>query len=79
MTRIEFERVTCRARKRGRCSRCGKTHVRTKVFEQTVNPWNITPHSEGGRPKTRDEVWDAVLAETRAWEQEKGIEPCQPR
>ena len=75
MTREVFPVIRYQARKRGKCPRCGKLHMRTKRFEHTINPFNV--HADG-TPKTQLDVYRDVLAEAKAWEQ-KPIEPCVPR
>lgn len=46
----------------------GKRRQITRVFEQTVNPWNKNPD---GTVKSRDQVRASVRAEADAWLKEK--------
>lgn len=62
--RITFNVVKERAKKSGVCSECGKKRSRTKVFEQTLNPWN---KSKDGNPKTPDEIRAELRAEVKTW------------
>ena len=71
--RITFEEVSAYGEKRGKCSRCGKTHKRRKKFTHTINPFN---RKSNGQVKNRDEVWQDVNAARKAWEN-LPIEPCE--
>lgn len=64
MTVVNFQPVKARVQRVGECGVCGKRTARSKVFEQTVNPWNV---NADGTPKTREEVRAAVRAEADAW------------
>lgn len=48
-----YEVVRVRRTYVGTCPVCGKKATRSRTFEQSVNPFNIT---DDGRPKTRAEV-----------------------
>lgn len=61
---VTFPVVRVRQKRAGYCPVCGKLANRSKVFEQTVNPWN---RNENGSPKTTREVAAAVIAEADAW------------
>lgn len=65
MARITFQAVRRSRTKRGTCPVCGKPTVRTRVFEHTINPFNLNAE---GLPKTPEEVLAAVRAEADAWE-----------
>lgn len=73
MTRYVFEEVPYRATKSVRCSTCDKPVRRSRTFTQTVNPWNVT---EAGEPKTRGQVYAAVVVEGVAWTKEPEL--CAP-
>jgi TIP49-like protein len=66
-TRITFEVVKLITRKSGYCKKCGKYMSRSKTFDQTVNPFNKLPD---GTIKTRDDVFQELLNESKQW---KGI------
>ena len=65
MTIYRFERVKSSAFKSGKCAVCGKTAKRTRVFENTVNPYN---RNEDGTPRTYAEVRKRVDKMAREWE-----------
>lgn len=66
MTQVVFEQVSAVGHWRGRCSRCGKKRSRTVRFVNTVNPFN---QNAAGLPKTREEVWQDVSDQRRAWQE----------
>lgn len=75
MTWIRFPQVTMRGIKRGKCSRCGKTHERRRIFEMTINPYNT---NAAGEMKSEHEVRDDLRLVVEKWKREP-IEPCRPR
>lgn len=61
---MNYQSIKVRPERRGRCPVCGKSSVRSRVFEQTLNPFNRNPD---GSAKTAREVFRAVDAEAAAW------------
>lgn len=62
---ITFDTVKFYARKSGKCPACGKTTIRSRVFEQTLNPYN---RNEQGLVKSRDEIRAELRVEAEEWE-----------
>jgi len=62
-TRIRFQRVQLKAVRRWKDGD-GKWHQQTKVFEQTMNPFNKNEH---GLPKSRSEIVAELHLEREAW------------
>ena len=74
MTRIRFEVVKYPAKRYLKCL-CGKQLKRTKIFEQTINPYN---KNKDGVVKTRNEIWQELRIEAEKWENEKvNPYPCK--
>lgn len=44
----------------------GKRRQETKVFSQTLNPFN---KNAAGIPKSSSEIWDELRAEAKAWKE----------
>ena len=65
--RVYFEPVVCHGQKSGKCVVCGKRAVLKEKFEHTINPFS---KNKDGTMKSREQVWQDVLAEKRAWEKE---------
>ena len=63
-TRFTFRPITRQATRMGKCPVCGKRVTRTKVFSQTVNPFN---RDALGQVRSSSEVYEAVNAEALAW------------
>lgn len=74
MTLHTFESIRVRRTKRGKCPGCGKTTSRTRVFEQTVNPFN---RGADGEAKTSSEVREAVEADADAWAPDFRHDGCE--
>jgi hypothetical protein len=56
-TRHTFEEVKLTVKATAPCGKCGKKCTRTKVFSQTLNPFNTNPD---GSVKTRDQIMDEL-------------------
>ena len=63
--RIRFEEVKLKATRRW--TENGKKRQETKVFMQTINPFN----KSGGRVKSYDEILVELKAERDAWLRER--------
>lgn len=61
-TTFDEEKLT--GKKTVNCSGCGKKLARSKVFSQTINPWNKT---QDGRVKTRADIRTELSAEIKEW------------
>jgi hypothetical protein len=61
---IHFEPIKRRAAIHTKCVHCRRGIRRSKVFEETVNPYNRHPD---GRTKTRAEVIQSVMDKAREW------------
>ena len=61
---VRFEEVKIKGIRRWRTPD-GKRRQETKVFMQTLNPWNVNLK---GQPKTRPEIFAELQGERRAWE-----------
>lgn len=59
-----FRQISTRANHSGRCPACGERVTRSRIFVQTVSPYN---RHEDGTPKSDREVWLAVRDEAAAW------------
>jgi hypothetical protein len=64
--RTTFELISVKGTKRYRIN--GKRRQETRVFEQTINPWNA---DGSGRPKHREQILAELRAERDAWLAEK--------
>lgn len=64
---VTFDEVKGKARRDGRCTRCGKKTTRTATFTKTVNPFNTIEEDGVRRPKTYAEVQQDVWREARDW------------
>lgn len=64
MTTYRFQQVKTKATRRGKCPSCGKSVARTRVFMNTVNPFN---RNADGVPKSYGEVFADVRDEAAAW------------
>lgn len=60
---IRFEQVKVKAIRRW-TDDGGKRHQETKIFMQTINPFN---KNAAGQIKTRQEIEEQLLAEREAW------------
>ena len=60
-----FEEVRLRFRKRVKCSRCGKSLLRSTTLWMTLSPWNKDP--ESGLPRTRYQVLVALQRDGNVW------------
>ena len=60
-----YARVKVTAVTAGPCPVCGRRVRRSRVFSQTVNPWNR--NAATGRPRTPHEVQLAVEQEAADW------------
>jgi hypothetical protein len=65
--RVTFSVVKFYSDKSGKCTVCGKRCSRTKEFYQTVNPFNKNTR---GEVKTREEIYNELVTEAKAWRQE---------
>lgn len=63
--RYVFREFKEQATRIGTCPVCGKDVRRQKTFVQTASPFNAHPD---GRPKTEQEVYEAVRAQADAWQ-----------
>jgi hypothetical protein len=68
LTRIRFQVVKLRGVRRWKDSD-GKRRQETKVFEQTINPFN---KNSAGVPKSRGEIIEELHAERVAWLADNG-------
>lgn len=66
MTTTYYRDVKQYATKRGLCG-CGKTRERTKLFYQTLNPFN---RNVAGNVKTAGEIRTELIDEIAAWRKE---------
>lgn len=62
---VTFEKVECKGVRTIKCPCCGKKMKRTKVFMQTLNPFN---KGKDGQPKPYTQIWAEVKASAEAWE-----------
>jgi hypothetical protein len=62
MTTVRFERVRIKAVRRWKEN--GKSRQETKVFEQTINPFN---RDSAGIPKSRAAIVSELQAERDQW------------
>ena len=62
MTTIRFEQVSIKATRRWKEN--GKQRQETKVFMQTINPFNL---DDSGKVKDRAQIERELLAERHAW------------
>jgi hypothetical protein len=62
MTTIRFEEVAVRGVRRW--TENGKRRQETKKFYQTLNPFN---KGADGMTKTREQIWDEIVAERASW------------
>lgn len=60
-----FQEIKFHAQKSGKCVTCGKRRKRTKVFWQTLNPFN---KKANGTIKTRLDIMEENKAEASEWE-----------
>lgn len=73
--KISFAVIKVRAHKKGKCGLCGKPIVKTKTFENTVNPWN---QNDDGSIRTEDEIIVHLRKHALAWQQsEEFCKQCQ--
>lgn len=63
-----------RCERKGKCPACGKRVLRSRTFEQTVNPFN---RNANGVPKTWEEVFADVRAQADAWQPNFAHEGCR--
>jgi hypothetical protein len=61
---MNFNSVFLTKQKSGKCSKCGKTIVKQKKFEHTVNPFN---KNEDGTVKSYSQVFKDVVKESNEW------------
>jgi len=59
---VRFEEIRRKATRRW-TDPGGKRHQETRIFSQTINPFNV----KDGRPKTRAEIEAELDAERKAW------------
>ncbi|TDR82163.1 hypothetical protein [Paludibacterium purpuratum] len=62
--RQTFVKVTLTATRTWKDPATGKRRSQTKTFFQTLNPFN---RNADGQPKTRDEIYVELRAESEAW------------
>ena len=65
MPTYKFPVAKHQARRKGSCPVCGKTVLRTRVFESTQNPFN---KGEDGQPLSFLEVMAQAHAQALLWE-----------
>lgn len=65
MSKIDFQEITIKAVRVGKCEKCGKRWRKTKSFTQTVNPFNRTAL---GAIKNSEEVYEDVRLEASNWQ-----------
>lgn len=63
--RVNYERVSVKGYKQGKCVVCGKHCKRTEEFFQTLNPWN---KDKNGEPKTREQIYKELTQKVKEWE-----------
>jgi len=55
MPTYNFEKVSVKAQKKIKCKKCGKSTQETRVFSQTINPFN---KNKDGTIKTYIQIMD---------------------
>ena len=63
-TRLVFNKVSLTFTKTGKCYICGMKTTRTKVFFQTLNPFNT---NEDGSVKTVQQIKDELRIQGNEW------------
>lgn len=59
-----FQKVEIQAKKSGTCGKCGKKCSRSKIFGQTLNPYN---KNADGKIKNRSEIMAEVEVQAKQW------------
>lgn len=67
ITTTNFEEVSIRAEKSGKCIICGKRRKRVRKFWQTLNPFNKNPD---GTVKQPFEIRKEIAAQAAVWTKE---------
>jgi hypothetical protein len=62
--RVTFEEVKYTGKKTGKCPVCGKNCTRSKVFFQTINPFN---KKEDGTLKDRHDIYEEEGIKLQEW------------
>ena len=63
---VVFDKVEHHATNHGTCPKCGGKAKRSKVFHQTLNPFN---KGADGQTKTRTEIARELVEEAKEWKQ----------
>lgn len=63
---VTYTPVKYQSQRSGKCPVCGKQVSRSRMFEQTISPFNKDP--ETGEPRTVRQVQVAVREQAAAWE-----------
>ena len=78
--RIYFHEVTLYGTKRGKCTICSKPAKKSKIFMQTLNPFN---KNSNGACKSRKDINEELIKEHTLWTKEpithdkcKGLTPA---
>lgn len=76
MATVTFNEVSTHGSKSVKCAAgCGRTLKRSRRFYQTLSPFN---KNAAGTLKTRDEIFEELLVERRAWVDEpETCKQCQ--
>lgn len=64
MTRYVFDIVKARYFKSVPCATCGKRVKRSRVFDETLNPFNVR---DDGTPKSRTDIYASLRVKAEAW------------
>ena len=64
MSTYRFQKVSARGQRSGVCPECGKRGRRTRMFWQTVSPFN---KNGDGNPKTRIQIGNEVSLQALVW------------
>lgn len=70
MSIYRYDRIEARGFKRGQCAVCGKGAERSRVFGQTLNPFN---KNADGSVKTAAEIRREVNSEALAWQNDEPV------
>lgn len=77
MTTYVCPAVEHRVQRRVECAEgCGKKLIRTRTFEQTINPWN---KNAAGEVKSRSEILEELKEEAADWQPKATCPKCAKR
>lgn len=63
--RVNYEKITVKGYKKGKCVVCGKWCQRIERFSQTLSPFN---KDKDGFPKTVDEIYKELGQRVKEWQ-----------